>query len=103
MEQISVFDIFKICIGTYSSHTMGPWLAANRFIKQIKVHKVQSINIQLFGSLAETGHGHGVEMALMMGLSQFDISYIKEDQITNRNDNENNGPNNKINNKEFLN
>ena len=33
---ISVFDIFKIGIGPSSSHTMGPMVAAARFLEELK-------------------------------------------------------------------
>lgn len=75
-EQISVFDIFKIGIGPSSSHTLGPWKAARLFLDELeqqkKLDQVSSITIKLFGSLAKTGHGHGTDIAVMLGLSGFD-------------------------------
>ncbi len=72
MERISVFDIFKIGIGPSSSHTMGPWKAALRFISEIKLagllDDVVSVQVELYGSLAKTGKGHATNMALMLGL-----------------------------------
>lgn len=71
-EDISVFDIFKIGIGPSSSHTMGPWKAALDFAESLKtenkISKVVKIQIELFGSLAKTGKGHGTDMGVMMGL-----------------------------------
>jgi L-serine dehydratase len=71
-ERISVFDIFKIGIGPSSSHTMGPWKAASDFIlqmdKQNVLEDIHSITIDLFGSLAKTGKGHGTDMAIILGL-----------------------------------
>ncbi len=71
-ESISVFDIFKIGIGPSSSHTLGPWRAAERFIQSLKnkqlFNQVTSINIFLYGSLAKTGKGHGTDIAVMLGL-----------------------------------
>lgn len=71
-ESISVFDIFKIGIGPSSSHTLGPWRAAEQFIKTLKTRnyfdKVTTITIWLYGSLAKTGKGHGTDMAVILGL-----------------------------------
>ena len=72
-ERISVFDIFKIGIGPSSSHTMGPWRAAQAVLKKLgeehKNERIKGITINLFGSLAKTGKGHGTGKALMLGLS----------------------------------
>ncbi len=69
-ESLSVFDIFKIGIGPSSSHTLGPWRAAERFLKEAgeSVNHIVSIRIQLYGSLAKTGKGHGTDIAVMLGL-----------------------------------
>ncbi len=71
-EQISVFDIFKIGIGPSSSHTLGPWRAAQQFIASLSAHKpgvkVSGIKVLLYGSLAKTGIGHGTDIAVMLGL-----------------------------------
>jgi len=69
MERISVFDIFKIGIGPSSSHTMGPWRAAQRFIKEIELARVASVQVELYGSLAKTGKGHGTDLAVLLGLN----------------------------------
>lgn len=72
-EQISIFDMFKIGIGPSSSHTLGPWRAAQRFIAVLKsrkiLQKVEGIHILLYGSLAKTGMGHGTDIAVLLGLS----------------------------------
>lgn len=72
-EAISVFDIFKIGVGPSSSHTLGPWRAAQRFISLIeKSHSltdVVSVRVLLFGSLAKTGVGHGTDIAVQLGLA----------------------------------
>ncbi len=72
-ESISVFDIFKIGVGPSSSHTLGPWRAAERFLKEIsddgKLALISSIKIYLYGSLAKTGKGHGTDIAVLLGLS----------------------------------
>lgn len=71
-EALSVFDMFKIGIGPSSSHTLGPWKAGLRFIADLtesdKLSLVTEVTIELFGSLAKTGKGHGTDVALMMGL-----------------------------------
>ena len=69
MERISVFDIFKIGIGPSSSHTMGPWRAAQRFLREINLDLVVSVRVELYGSLAKTGHGHGTDLAVQLGLN----------------------------------
>ena len=73
MQSISVFEIIKVGIGPSSSHTMGPWNAAEMFIDQIKRHRplseVKEVFVEFFGSLAKTGVGHGTDIAGMLGLS----------------------------------
>jgi L-serine dehydratase len=73
MEQISVFDIFKIGVGPSSSHTMGPWRAAQQFIQQFVaapgIHEIKRLKVDLYGSLAKTGKGHGTDIAVLLGLS----------------------------------
>ncbi len=69
MERISVFDIFKIGIGPSSSHTMGPWRAAQRFLKEIDLEQTVSVQVELYGSLAKTGKGHGTDLAVLLGLN----------------------------------
>ena len=67
---ISIFDLFKIGIGPSSSHTVGPMIAANKFISELspKLKKINKIEIELFGSLAHTGYGHKINNAIMIGL-----------------------------------
>jgi len=68
----SVFDIFKLGIGPSSSHTVGPMRAALKFGELLRdnqfLSRLQSIEVDLYSSLAWTGKGHGIERALMMGL-----------------------------------
>jgi L-serine dehydratase len=70
METISVFDIFKIGIGPSSSHTLGPWRAAEQFAKEVLAAgtTITHIKCYLYGSLAKTGKGHGTDIAVIMGL-----------------------------------
>ncbi|MCC5941969.1 MAG: L-serine ammonia-lyase [Balneolaceae bacterium] len=74
MESISVLDMFKIGIGPSSSHTLGPWKACLKFIDRLggQIDGVRRLEVQLYGSLAKTGHGHGTDVAIMLGLSGFD-------------------------------
>ncbi len=81
MEQISVFDILKIGVGPSSSHTMGPWVAALRFLEQVDVSLVVDMQIKLYGSLAKTGRGHGTDIAVMLGLMGYDPKTIKTKKI----------------------
>jgi L-serine dehydratase len=96
-EQISVFDIFKIGIGPSSSHTLGPWRAAQQFVQLLDQKQVLSmvtgIKILLYGSLAKTGKGHGTDIAILLGLSgddpvTFDVNAIdgkiNDIKITNK-------------------
>ncbi|MCV2881452.1 L-serine ammonia-lyase [Actibacterium sp. XHP0104] len=73
---LSVFDIFKIGIGPSSSHTMGPMVAAGRFLSELRARLAKRadcparlhVTARLYGSLAFTGHGHGSDRAVMLGL-----------------------------------
>src|ERR1700678_843710 len=69
----SLFELFKIGIGPSSSHTMGPMRAALRFARDLEssgpTSRTASIRVDLYGSLALTGHGHGTDRALLLGLS----------------------------------
>jgi L-serine dehydratase len=72
MESISVFDMLKIGVGPSSSHTLGPWRAAGRWITLLKekgyFSEVQGITVQLYGSLSLTGKGHATDTAVVLGL-----------------------------------
>jgi L-serine dehydratase len=84
-EAISVFDMFKIGIGPSSSHTLGPWRAAEKFLQSLQqkniLSEVQNLEVLLYGSLAKTGIGHGTDIAVQLGLSgadpvTFDVNNI---------------------------
>ena len=72
-EAISVFDMFKIGIGPSSSHTLGPWRAAQRFTEALRaqgrLEAVSGLRVLLYGSLAKTGKGHGTDVAVLLGLA----------------------------------
>jgi len=65
---ISVFDLFKIGIGPSSSHTVGPMIAARRFVNALGEQPVHRVRVELYGSLGATGKGHGSDKAVMLGL-----------------------------------
>ncbi len=75
-EPISAFDIFKIGVGPSSSHTLGPWRAAQAFIRSLSdkglLSQLQHIRVLLYGSLAKTGKGHGTDIAVQLGLAGYD-------------------------------
>lgn len=85
-EQISVFDIFKIGIGPSSSHTLGPWRAAQQFTSSLlqsnQLEEVEGIKILLYGSLAKTGKGHGTDVAILLGLTGADPVTFDVDAVT---------------------
>jgi len=85
MESISIFEIIKVGIGPSSSHTMGPWNAAENFLKQIRnlqpLAEVQEVFVEFFGSLAKTGIGHGTDIAGMLGLSGENFKLIDTSKI----------------------
>lgn len=70
---ISTFNLFSIGIGPSSSHTVGPMRAAlifiNAAINQNLLAKSTRIKVDLYGSLALTGKGHGTDLAILLGLS----------------------------------
>ncbi|TRX39726.1 L-serine ammonia-lyase [Flavobacterium restrictum] len=78
-ECISVFDMLKIGVGPSSSHTLGPWRAAERFLLELGLDKRQAITrirVDLYGSLSLTGKGHATDLAIMLGLSGQDPETI---------------------------
>src|SRR5215831_1252798 len=87
-EAISVFDMFKIGVGPSSSHTLGPWRSALRFIetlnKQNLIPHTFSITVLLYGSLAKTGKGHGTDIAVLMGLCGEDPVTVDVNSIADK-------------------
>src|SRR5271167_449404 len=79
---IGLFDLFRIGIGPSSSHTVGPMIAASRFIAAIPSDMpVQSVRVELFGSLALTGKGHATDTALVLGLLGEQPDRLDPDQV----------------------
>jgi len=74
---LSVFELFKIGIGPSSSHTVGPMVAAGRFLDEIlngdwprpASDGIKHISVSLHGSLAFTGKGHATDRAIILGLA----------------------------------
>lgn len=69
---ISVFDIYKVGVGPSSSHTFGPMVAAQRFLKKLEAEqlfeKTARAQIELYASMSLTGKGHFTDLASMLGL-----------------------------------
>ena len=86
MESISTFDMLKIGVGPSSSHTLGPWRAAEKWIKELHANEnfidVVEINVSIYGSLSLTGKGHATDYAVMLGLSGQDPEYIPIEHIS---------------------
>lgn len=85
---ISVFNLFSIGIGPSSSHTVGPMKAAKAFVirlqEQSLLLKVKRIKIELFGSLAFTGKGHGTNDAILLGIEGHSPEAVNPDIIKPR-------------------
>lgn len=77
---LSVLDLFKIGVGPSSSHTVGPMIAARQFVQNLEsgdaLSRVTRVQVELFGSLGATGHGHGSEGAVLAGLMGFHPEHI---------------------------
>tara|TARA_Y100001970_G_scaffold275804_1_gene377527 strand:- start:1781 stop:2842 length:1062 start_codon:yes stop_codon:yes gene_type:complete len=80
---VSIFDLFKIGIGPSSSHTYGPMMAAYQFIssQSKNINNINQISVELFGSLAFTGKGHGTDKAIIIGLSGYMPSKVDKTTI----------------------
>ena len=82
MERLSIFDIFKVGVGPSSSHTLGPWRAAQAFTRCLGDKRPESIRVQLFGSLSKTGRGHATDFAVILGLMDQDPVTCDTSQIS---------------------
>jgi len=86
---LSVFELFKIGIGPSSSHTMGPMVAAQYFLHEIKHGewpkpadvKVDRVQVSIHGSLAFTGKGHATDRAIILGLAGEKPDKIKPEDV----------------------
>ena len=86
--KMSIFEIFKIGIGPSSSHTVGPMRAACDFVASLGgkglLLTVRRVEVELYGSLALTGHGHGTDRAILLGLCGEVPDRIDPDKIEPR-------------------
>ena len=84
----SLFDLYKVGIGPSSSHTMGPMRAARRFATEMDtaglLPQVAEVRVELYGSLALTGRGHGTDRAVLLGLSGEEAATIDPGTIESR-------------------
>ncbi|MFY0679395.1 MAG: L-serine ammonia-lyase [Thalassovita sp.] len=91
---LSIFDMFKVGIGPSSSHTMGPMVAAARFLEQMRAapFEFHGLSASLHGSLAFTGVGHATDRATILGLAGFvPETYDQEEAIRTLSDIEQTG------------
>ncbi len=82
---VSVFDIYTIGIGPSSSHVVGPMRAARSFAAMLEeknmLGSVSSVKVELYGSLAYTGRGHGTDRAILLGLMGITPEGVDPDRI----------------------
>ncbi|RZQ59719.1 L-serine ammonia-lyase [Amycolatopsis suaedae] len=85
---ISVFDLFSIGIGPSSSHTVGPMRAARTFVDGLaesgQLASATRVKAELFGSLGATGHGHGSDKAVLLGLEGERPESVDTDSVPGR-------------------
>jgi L-serine dehydratase len=85
---ISVFDLFSVGIGPSSSHTVGPMRAARTFVTGLKADGLLTdtarVRAELFGSLGATGHGHGSDRAVLLGLAGETPEAVDTDSVEAR-------------------
>ncbi|MFV8054383.1 L-serine ammonia-lyase [Mycobacterium sp. 48b] len=85
---VSVFDLFSVGIGPSSSHTVGPMRAAGMFVDELvgrdMIDHIAEVEVDLFGSLAATGAGHGTMPAILLGLEGYRPETIETDEIERR-------------------
>ncbi|MFH5824537.1 L-serine ammonia-lyase [Georgenia sp. AZ-5] len=85
---ISVFDLFTVGIGPSSSHTVGPMRAALRFAQTLVedrlLERTADLRVDVYGSLAATGRGHGTFTAILLGLEGYDPEQILPAQVEKR-------------------
>lgn len=85
---ISIFDLFSIGIGPSSSHTVGPMRAASTFVNFLQevghFQATAKVKVELYGSLALTGHGHGTPKAVLLGLEGEKPESCQVDEVKGR-------------------
>ena len=82
---ISVFELFQVGIGPSSSHTVGPMRAAANFVDELEtagmLARVVDVRVELYGSLAATGRGHGTLPAVLLGLEGYRPETIESEEM----------------------
>jgi L-serine dehydratase len=82
---ISVFELFKVGIGPSSSHTVGPMRAAANFVADLEaaghLARVADVRVELYGSLAATGRGHGTLPAVLLGLEGYRPETVETEEM----------------------
>ncbi|WP_172651747.1 L-serine ammonia-lyase [Rhodococcus opacus] len=85
---ISVFDLFSVGIGPSSSHTVGPMRAAGTFVDDLDTRgvlgDVAGVRVDLYGSLAATGAGHGTMSAILLGFEGYRPETIATEEMETR-------------------
>ena len=85
---VSAFELFKVGIGPSSSHTVGPMRAAKQFATGLAedglLEQVADVRVELYGSLAATGRGHGSDKAVMLGLEGDDPETVDVESVEAR-------------------
>jgi L-serine dehydratase len=85
---VSVFNLFSIGIGPSSSHTVGPMRAARQFILNLQqsdiLSQVDTVVVDLYGSLALTGKGHSTDLAVLLGLEGEKPEEIDPNEVQQR-------------------
>jgi L-serine dehydratase len=79
---VSAFDLYSIGIGPSSSHTVGPMRAARTFAELYP--RAERVRVELFGSLAATGRGHGTDAAILLGLEGEDPATVDTGRVAAR-------------------
>ena len=74
----SISSVYKIGNGPSSSHTVGPFHAAQTFGSRYP--NADAYQVTLFGSLAFTGEGHGTGKAIREGLPGAEIIFDRQTQ-----------------------
>ena len=81
---VGVFDLFRVGLGPSSSHTVGPMRAAADFVGRIDAVRIDRLAVDLYGSLAATGRGHGTLPAVLLGLEGHAPDRILPDEVEER-------------------
>ena len=87
---VGVFDLFSMGIGPSSSHTVGPMRAAAVFARELeapgKLAAVEALRVDLYGSLAATGRGHGTMTAVLLGLEGWEPELVLPEEVESARD-----------------